>query len=38
VVGTAYGLGLLAAGVVLGGRRLDRRSPEVLAQLAHAQM
>ena len=37
-VGTAYGLALLATGVVLGGRRLDRRSPEVLAQLAHSQM
>jgi ABC-2 type transport system permease protein len=37
-VGAAYGLALLATGVVLGGRRLDRRSPEVLAQLAHSQM
>jgi ABC-2 type transport system permease protein len=37
-VGTAYALGLLAVGVVLGGRRLDRRSPELLAQLAHSQM
>jgi ABC-2 type transport system permease protein len=37
-VGTAYGLGLLALGVVLGGRRLDRRAPEVLGQLAHAQL
>lgn len=36
-LGTVYGLGLLAGGVVLGGRRLDRRAPEVLAQLAHAQ-
>jgi len=24
--------------VVLGGRRLDRRAPEVLGQLAHAQI
>jgi ABC-2 type transport system permease protein len=37
-LGTAYGLGLLALGVILGGRRLDRRSPEVLGQLAHAQL
>ena len=35
---TAYGLGLLALGVALGGRRLDRKSPEVLGQLAHAQL
>lgn len=38
VVGTAYGAALLAAGVVLGGRRLDRRGPEMLLQLAHAQL
>ena len=37
-LGTAYGLGLLALGVVLGGRYLDRRAPEVLGQLAHAQI
>ncbi|HEU5242583.1 MAG TPA: hypothetical protein VFU25_11230 [Ornithinibacter sp.] len=38
VVGTAYGLGLLALGVVLGGRRIDRRAPELLGQLASAQV
>lgn len=38
VVGTAYGLGLLAVGVVVGGRRIDRRGPELLAQLHTAQM
>jgi len=38
VLGTAYGLGLLATGVVVGGRRLDRRGPELLAQLHTAQM
>ncbi len=38
VVGTAYGVGLLTAGIVLGGRRLDRRAPEMLGQLAHAQI
>jgi ABC-2 type transport system permease protein len=37
-VSTAYGLALLALGVVLGGRRLDRRAPELLGQLAHAQL
>ncbi|GAA4413871.1 hypothetical protein GCM10023168_37030 [Fodinibacter luteus] len=37
-VGTGYGLGLLALGVVLGGRRLDRRAPELLAQLDAAQL
>ncbi|HET7762878.1 MAG TPA: hypothetical protein VFL46_11000 [Phycicoccus sp.] len=37
-VGTAYGLALLTVGVVLGGRRLDRRAPEMLGQLAHAQL
>ena len=36
--GTAYGLGLLAVGVVLGGRRIDRRAPELLGQLATAQI
>ncbi|MBM6405403.1 hypothetical protein JQN72_14250 [Phycicoccus sp. CSK15P-2] len=35
---TAYGAALLVAGVVLGGRRLDRRAPEMLGQLAHAQL
>lgn len=38
VVGTAYGLCLLGAGVVIGGRRIDRRAPELLAQLHTAQM
>ena len=38
VAGTAYGLGLLALGVVLGGARLDRRGPEMLGQLAAAQI
>lgn len=38
VVSTLYGLGLLAGGVVLGGRRLDRRGPELLSQLAHSQI
>jgi ABC-2 type transport system permease protein len=38
VVGLGYGAAILAAGVVLGGRRLDRRSPELLGQLAHAQL
>lgn len=38
VLSTAYGAVLLAAGVVLGGRRLDRRAPEMLGQLAHAQI
>ncbi|PKW25943.1 hypothetical protein [Phycicoccus duodecadis] len=33
-----YGLGLLGLGVLVGGRRLDRRGPEMLGQLAHAQM
>ena len=37
-VGTAYGLGLLAVGVVLGGIRIDRRAPELLGQLATAQI
>ena len=36
--GTAYGLGLLVLGVVLGGRRLDRRGPELLGQLESAQL
>ncbi len=38
VVGAAYGAGVLAAGVVLGGRRLDARAPEMLGQLASAQI
>jgi ABC-2 type transport system permease protein len=37
-VGCVYGVGLLAGAVVAGGRRLDRRAPEVLGQLAHAQL
>ena len=37
-LGTGYGLTLLLAGVVVGGRRLDRRAPEMLGQLAQAQM
>ena len=37
-LGVLYGLGLLAAGVVLGGIRLDRRAPELLGQLAAAQV
>jgi ABC-2 type transport system permease protein len=37
-VGTAYGVGLLAVGVVVGGRRIDRRAPELLGQLHTAQM
>jgi ABC-2 type transport system permease protein len=37
-VGTAYGVVLLTVGVLLGGRRLDRRAPEMLGQLAHAQL
>ena len=31
-------LGLLALGVTLGGRRIDRRAPELLGQLASAQI
>jgi ABC-2 type transport system permease protein len=38
VVGCLYGAGLLAWAVVSGGRRLDRRAPELLGQLAHAQL
>lgn len=38
VVGTAYGLGLLAVGVVVGGARLDARAPELLGQLESAQI
>lgn len=38
VTGTAYGLGVLTAGVVLGGRRLDSRGPELLGQLASSQV
>jgi ABC-2 type transport system permease protein len=38
VVGCLYGLGLLIAAVVAAGRRLDRRAPELLGQLAHAQL
>ena len=36
--GTLYGLGLLTLGVVLGGARIDRRAPELLGQLAAAQI
>ena len=38
VLAVAYGLGLLAAGVVVGGRRIDRHAPELLGQLHSAQM
>lgn len=38
VVGTAYGLGVLATGIILGGERLDRRGPELLGRLASAQV
>ncbi len=37
-VGVVYGLALLVGAVVVGGRRLDRRAPELLGQLAHAQL
>ncbi|NHA68204.1 hypothetical protein [Phycicoccus flavus] len=37
VFGGLYGLGLLVAGVVVGGRRLDARAPELLVQLGRAQ-
>jgi ABC-2 type transport system permease protein len=36
--GAAYGLGLLGVGVVLGGRRIDRRAPELLGQLQQSQV
>jgi ABC-2 type transport system permease protein len=38
VAGTVYGLGLLTLGVLLGGLRIDRRAPELLGQLATAQI
>ena len=38
VVSVAYGAGLLTIGVVVGGRRLDRRGPELLGQLAQSQV
>ncbi len=38
VVGVLYGLGLVVWAVLAGGRRLDRRAPELLGQLAHAQL
>lgn len=38
VLSTLYGVGLLAGGVVLGGRRIDRRGPELLGQLAQSQV
>lgn len=34
---TAYGLALLAGGIVVGGRRIDARAPELLGRLARAQ-
>ena len=34
VVGHGYGAALLVAGVVAGGRVMDRRGPELLARLA----
>ena len=37
-VGTAYGLGLLALGVVVGGRRIDRRGARAARPAAHAQI
>jgi ABC-2 type transport system permease protein len=36
--GAAWGLALLAAGVIGGGRRLDAKGPEMLGLLARAQM
>ncbi|MBR7744550.1 hypothetical protein KC207_14740 [Phycicoccus sp. BSK3Z-2] len=38
VVGVLYGLVLLAGAVVLGGRWLEHRAPEMLGRLAHAQL
>ena len=38
VAGTLYGLGLVTLGVLLGGMRIDRRAPELLGQLATAQI
>ncbi len=38
VAGTLYGAGLLTLGVLLGGMRIDRRAPELLGQLATAQI
>lgn len=38
VLGTTYGLVLLTAGVLLGGARIDRNAPELLGQLAAAQI
>lgn len=35
---TLYGAALLAVGVVLGGRRLDRHGPELLGQLHQSQV
>ncbi|HMM94583.1 hypothetical protein [Phycicoccus sp.] len=37
-VSAVYGAALLAAGVVLGGRRLDRTEPEMLGRLAQSQV
>lgn len=38
IVSLLWGAGLLAAGVVLGGRRLDARAPEMLEQLRRAEL
>jgi ABC-2 type transport system permease protein len=38
VAGTFYGAGLLTLGVLLGGMRIDRHAPELLGQLATAQI
>lgn len=38
VVSCVYALALLAGGVVVGGRRLDRRGPELLGQLHQSQI
>ncbi|MCA1782690.1 MAG: hypothetical protein LC679_11090 [Intrasporangiaceae bacterium] len=38
ILSVAWGAGLLAAGVVLGGRRLDARAPEMLDQLRRAEL
>ncbi|WP_392542678.1 hypothetical protein [Oryzobacter telluris] len=37
-VSCVYAVGLLAFGVVVGGRRLDRRGPELLGQLGQSQI
>lgn len=38
VLSLLWGAGLLSAGVVLGGRRLDARAPEMLEQLRRAEI